>query len=105
MNSFNNLTLKIPTLLFQMALFRKLPLRTVSRVWGWLHRQDLPWLWKLPTLHLYVWLYDCKQHEMVQPDLNKYNNLSEFFQRKLRPDTRPISNSLLVCWNVILSYS
>ncbi|KAG8824717.1 phosphatidylserine decarboxylase 1 [Serendipita sp. 401] len=73
-----------------------LPLRSASRLWGYLNSLELP-VWIRPFgFTLYSWIFGCNLDELDEPDLTKYASLGEFFYRKLRPDARPIAASLLV---------
>lgn len=73
-----------------------LPLRSASRLWGYLNSLELP-VWFRPFgFSFYAWIFGCNLDELDEPDLKKYKSLGDFFYRKLRPDARPIAPSLLV---------
>ncbi|XP_047229248.1 phosphatidylserine decarboxylase proenzyme, mitochondrial isoform X2 [Girardinichthys multiradiatus] len=74
----------------QVALYRTVPTRLVSRTWGRLNRLDLPiWLRK-PIYSLYIWTFGVNMQEAAVEDLHHYKNLGEFFRRRLKPAVRPV---------------
>jgi len=87
-----------------MTLYRKIPLKTVSRFWGWCNQRELPTWLRGPALGLYVWLFGCDLSEAVQPDLKAYHNLSELFQRTLRKGVRPIDYSCSLVSECVIFY-
>jgi len=75
-----------------------LPLRIISRLWGQMNSIDLPEWLRAPVLGLYVWAFDCNLEEAAVRDLTHYQNLGEFFRRRLRNGARPVNkSSLVVC--------
>lgn len=78
---------------FQFALYRRLPLKAVSRAWGYFNGLRLPVWLRTPAFSLYIWLFDCQLHEAAVTDLTSYKNLSEFFRRQLRAGVRPVDHS------------
>lgn len=81
---------------WQVRAYGALPLKMASRVWGHVNSIDLPENLREPSFKFYAWLFGVNLDEMKDPDLSHYKNLSEFFYRELKPDARPIANSLLV---------
>ena len=82
----------------QMTLYKKLPLKTMSRLWGQFNQLELPTWLRKPALSLYIWLFGCSLDEAAIQDLKHYRNLSEFFRRHLRPGIRPIDRAhIVVC--------
>ena len=75
---------------WQLGVMKSLPLNVLSRVWGRLHRLELPTSLRSPMYHLWTYLFDCNLDEASEP-LTSYRNLSEFFVRHLRPGVRPIA--------------
>lgn len=67
-----------------------LPLRSMSRVWGWLNSIDLPESLRRPILSAYAAAFNCDLQEAFSEDLRDYKNLGEFFRRSLKPGLRPI---------------
>ncbi len=74
----------------KVSLYRKLPLKSMSRAWGGLNSIDLPVLCRKPCFYLYGWIFSCNFDEINISDLNEFKNLSEFFRRTLKPDARVI---------------
>ncbi|KAI8983296.1 phosphatidylserine decarboxylase [Trametes punicea] len=71
-----------------------LPLRNLSRLWGYLNSLDLP-VWFRPLgFRLYAWIFHCNLDEIDPPDLKQYRSLGEFFYRKLKDGARPIADSV-----------
>lgn len=71
--------------------YSTLPLNAMSRLWGQVNSLTLP-MWLRPIgFNFYTSLFGVKLDEMEDPDLYHYANLSEFFYRTIRPETRPIA--------------
>ncbi|XP_064612668.1 phosphatidylserine decarboxylase proenzyme, mitochondrial-like isoform X2 [Liolophura sinensis] len=75
---------------WQVNLYRKMPLKAMSRLWGKVNQFHLPLWLRRPVYRLYIWAFDCKLEEAAIEDLKHYNNLGEFFRRQLKPDVRPV---------------
>lgn len=75
----------------QIEMYRIMPLKAISRAWGKFNQLDLPVMLRRPLLGLYVWMFDCKLDEAMEPELKNYRNLGEFFRRILKPDVRLVS--------------
>ena len=73
-----------------------LPLRGLSRLWGYLNGLELPMWFRPMGFKFYAFLFGCNLSEIDPEDLTQYASLGEFFYRKLKPDARPIASSLLV---------
>jgi phosphatidylserine decarboxylase len=80
------------THLTQLRLYASLPLRSMSRLWGYINNVTLPVVLREPVFKLYSFMFGCNLDEMMQPDLTTYENLGQFFYRKLRPDVRRIAS-------------
>ncbi|XP_064618859.1 phosphatidylserine decarboxylase proenzyme, mitochondrial-like isoform X2 [Lineus longissimus] len=77
----------------QVQLYRKMPLKAVSRLWGKFNSLDLPnWL-RTPAYSLYIWMFNCNLEEAAIEDLRHYRNLGEFFRRQLKPYVRNIDST------------
>ncbi|KAI6047005.1 phosphatidylserine decarboxylase-domain-containing protein [Pisolithus marmoratus] len=73
-----------------------LPLRNMSRVWGYMNSFELP-VWIRPYgFRFYAYMFGCNLDEIDPPDLTQYASLGEFFYRKLKPGARPVDNAVLV---------
>lgn len=71
-----------------VTLYKKMPLKAMSRAWGKFNELDLPVSLRKPLLGLYVWMFGVNMHEAQDEDLKNYRNLSEFFRRQLKPEAR-----------------
>lgn len=70
--------------------YSTLPLNAISRLWGQVNSLNLP-IWVRPwSYRLYANLFNANLEEMEDPDLTHYENLSQFFYRNIRAETRPI---------------
>ncbi|AMD19406.1 HBR505Wp [Eremothecium sinecaudum] len=79
--------------------YSTLPLNAISRLWGQVNSLTLP-VWLRPLgFRLYAVLFGVNIDEMVETDLSKYENLSQFFYRKIKPECRPIDEreNIVVC--------
>ncbi|XP_014093209.2 phosphatidylserine decarboxylase proenzyme, mitochondrial [Bactrocera oleae] len=75
---------------FQSKLYCSLPLRIISRCWGWLAGCYVP-VYLRP--YIYGWysnMFGVNLEEALYPDYKYYNSLAEFFTRPLREGVRPI---------------
>ncbi|KAI0691246.1 phosphatidylserine decarboxylase [Cerioporus squamosus] len=73
-----------------------LPLRNLSRVWGYVNSLELP-VWFRPIgFRIYATVFGCNLDEIDPPDLTQYASLGEFFYRKLKDGARPIADAVLV---------
>lgn len=82
--------------MFKIRLYTSLPLNALSKFVGILARIEVPVLLRETVYGSFVNAYGCRMDEVVEESLTTYRTFSEFFNRELRPETRPISNSLLV---------
>ncbi|EJT98898.1 phosphatidylserine decarboxylase [Dacryopinax primogenitus] len=81
---------------WQVHVLGALPLRQLSRLWGWLNSHELP-LWLRPYGYgFYAWLFGVNLEEMDPADLSAYRSLGEFFYRGLKDGARPIAGTELV---------
>ena len=73
-----------------------LPLRNMSRLWGYLNSLELP-VWFRPVgFRLYALAFGCNLNEIEPSDLRQYASLGDFFYRKLKDGVRPVDGALLV---------
>jgi phosphatidylserine decarboxylase len=77
-----------------------LPLRNLSRVWGYLNSLELP-VWSRPiSFRIYSYIFNCNIDEIEHADdLTKYASLGDFFYRRLKQGVRPVDDAILVCSN------
>lgn len=81
---------------WQVHILGALPLRNLSRLWGWLNSFELP-EWLRPIgFKAYAFLFGCDLTEIEPADLREYPSLGAFFYRSLAPGTRPIADAALV---------
>ncbi|SCU87256.1 LADA_0E02916g1_1 [Lachancea dasiensis] len=79
--------------------YSTLPLNAMSRIWGQVNSLTLP-VWLRPwSFRLYATVFGANLDEMEDPVLEHYQNLSQFFYRDIRPETRPIApgDDTVVC--------
>ncbi|XP_074644017.1 phosphatidylserine decarboxylase proenzyme, mitochondrial-like isoform X2 [Tubulanus polymorphus] len=74
-----------------VTLYRKMPLKAISRLWGKMNNMNLPKWLRSPALKFYIWMFGCNIEEAAIEDLKHYKNLGEFFRRPLKPDVRPVN--------------
>ncbi|PPQ82220.1 hypothetical protein CVT25_008075 [Psilocybe cyanescens] len=73
-----------------------LPLRNMSRLWGYVNSLELP-VWFRPFgIRLYAYSFGCNLDEMEPSDLREYPSLGAFFYRKLKDGVRPVDDAILV---------
>lgn len=78
-----------------------LPLRNLSRFWGYLNSFELP-IWIRPYgFRFYAHVFGCNLDEIEPSDLTKYASLGDFFYRKLKPGVRPVDNAVLVSGSLL----
>jgi len=81
------------------ALFQYLlPQHLVSRLTGWLARQETPWL-KDALIRVFLKLYRVDMDEAVEPDPHAYGSFNRFFTRALAEGARPLPEdpSVVAC--------
>ncbi|XP_052799887.1 phosphatidylserine decarboxylase proenzyme, mitochondrial-like isoform X2 [Mya arenaria] len=74
----------------QVGLYRAMPLKAMSRVWGKMTCWDLPLSLRKPLLGLYCRTFHVNLDEALDGDLQNYQNLSELFRRELKPGVRVV---------------
>lgn len=79
-----------PTGPWTVQIMSTIPLKALSRWWGWFNSLDIPYYLRVPGFRLYGWIFGVNFDEISEPDLHKYRNLAEFFYRTLKPGVRPI---------------
>eukprot|EP00055_Hartaetosiga_balthica_P016645 m.105936 g.105936 ORF g.105936 m.105936 type:complete len:343 (+) comp9143_c0_seq2:1-1029(+) len=78
-----------------VGLLQTVPTRILSRGWGNINELTLPTWLRSPLLGFYASTFNCNMAEAVETDFEKYNNLQEFFNRRLKPGLRPIQPALI----------
>ncbi|KLO17578.1 phosphatidylserine decarboxylase [Schizopora paradoxa] len=80
----------------QVHVLGALPLRNLSRLWGYLNSFELP-VWFRPTgFRVYSTIFGCDLTEIEHSDLTHYKSLGDFFYRRLKDGARPIDSAVLV---------
>ncbi|KAL5534763.1 hypothetical protein ACEPAG_1227 [Sanghuangporus baumii] len=80
---------------FHIHVLGALPLRNLSRLWGYLNSVELP-VWFRPIgFTIYSKIFGVNLDE-VEMDLSQYKSLGEFFFRGLREGVRPVDDAILV---------
>lgn len=74
----------------QVTCYCCLPLRTTSRIWGWLTSIELPVSLRPKLYRFYASLFHANLDE-IELDLSAFPNLVEFFVRTLKQNARPIA--------------
>ncbi|KAE9405169.1 phosphatidylserine decarboxylase [Gymnopus androsaceus JB14] len=81
---------------WQVHVLGALPLRNMSRVWGYLNSLELPPWFRPFGFRVYAFAFGCNLDEIDEEDLKTYKSLGEFFYRKLKEGARPVDNAVLV---------
>nr|XP_022919819.1 phosphatidylserine decarboxylase proenzyme, mitochondrial [Onthophagus taurus] len=82
---------------FEVNCYCVLPLRMVSRWWGWLADKHMPEFVRPYIYGLYANTFGVNLSEAANDDLKSYKTLSDFFSRPLKDGVRTIDkNSFLV---------
>ncbi|KAK9737403.1 Phosphatidylserine decarboxylase [Popillia japonica] len=78
---------------FEINCYRILPLRMVSRWWGWFADKSLPTFLRPYIYGMYINTFGVNLSEAAIQDLTAYKNLSDFFARPLKEGARVIDQS------------
>ncbi|TKA26588.1 hypothetical protein B0A50_04696 [Salinomyces thailandicus] len=73
-----------------VQIMSTIPLKAVSRAWGWFNGLTIPYYLRIPGFKLYGYVFGVKFDEIEEQDLHNFRNLAEFFYRTLKPGVRPI---------------
>jgi phosphatidylserine decarboxylase len=76
---------------WEITCYRLMPLRALSRVWGWAMEKEVPVWARSPLFSWYATAFGCDLSEAQEPDLAAYTSLGNFFGRSLKHDARPIN--------------
>ena len=79
----------------QVHVLGALPLRNLSRVWGYVNSLQLPEWFRPMGFQAYSWIFGCNLNE-IERDLKTYTSLGDFFYRRLKEGARPPADSVLV---------
>ncbi|CRL02264.1 CLUMA_CG015313, isoform A [Clunio marinus] len=91
---------------WQTTVYCSLPLRLMSRCWGWLAERPVPEKIRPTIFGLYATTFGVNLEEAVISDLKHYRSLAEFFTRSIRDDCRVIAPDCVVspCDGRVLHY-
>lgn len=78
---------------WEVTCYRSVPLRVLSRGWGWLSNLELPDSLRIRLIATYAHTFGCNLDEAEVQDLSAYRSLADFFCRALREDARPIAST------------
>ncbi|KAF8972461.1 phosphatidylserine decarboxylase 1 [Flammula alnicola] len=73
-----------------------LPLRNMSRLWGYVNSLELPVWFRPYGFRIYALAFGCNLDEIEPSDLREYPSLGAFFYRKLKDGARPVDQACLV---------
>ncbi|XP_075235919.1 phosphatidylserine decarboxylase proenzyme, mitochondrial-like isoform X2 [Lycorma delicatula] len=80
---------------WEITCYRSVPLRPLSRAWGWISDRPVPLSLRHWIYGNYAKIYAVNLDE-VENDLISYASLAEFFSRRLKDGVRPIDTSQCV---------
>ncbi|SPN98822.1 related to phosphatidylserine decarboxylase [Cephalotrichum gorgonifer] len=75
---------------WQVRVMSTLPLKAISRLWGWFNQLTIPYYLRAPGFKLYSFIFGVNLDEVSEPDIRTYRNLAAFFYRTLKPGARPL---------------
>ncbi|KAI5306698.1 anaphase promoting complex subunit doc1 [Ascosphaera pollenicola] len=75
---------------WHIQIISLLPLKAISRTWGWFNELTLPYYLRVPCFKLYSWIFGVNLDEIAEKNLYAYPNLASFFYRELEPNARPL---------------
>ncbi|KAL1738072.1 phosphatidylserine decarboxylase-domain-containing protein, partial [Schizophyllum fasciatum] len=81
---------------WQVHVMGALPLRNLSRLWGYMNSLQLPVWFRPYGFRMYAYAFGCNLEEIDPVELEKYASLGDFFYRKLKPGARPVDDAVLV---------
>jgi phosphatidylserine decarboxylase len=81
---------------FKIVASKYFPSCLMSKAWGYIHTKELPTALRSMVYGLWVKLFDCNLNEAIETDLKNYENLNDFFTRRISLAHRPVDESELV---------
>jgi phosphatidylserine decarboxylase len=81
---------------WQVHVLGALPLRNMSRLWGYVNSLELPVWFRPYGFKFYALVFGCNLEEIDPDDLTQYVSLGDFFYRKLKAGARPVDPAILV---------
>nr|GAT56102.1 phosphatidylserine decarboxylase proenzyme [Mycena chlorophos] len=81
---------------WQVHVLGALPLRNMSRLWGYVNSLELPVWFRPYGFRIYAAAFGCNLDEIEPADLKSYPSLGAFFYRRLKDGARPVADAVLV---------
>ncbi|KAJ7430174.1 phosphatidylserine decarboxylase 1 [Mycena galericulata] len=81
---------------WQIHVLGALPLRNMSRLWGYVNSLELPVWFRPYGFRIYAVAFGCNLDEIEPADLKAYPSLGAFFYRALKAGARPIADAALI---------
>lgn len=78
---------------WEVTCYRLLPLKSMSRLFGWVNGLELPVWTRTAIIGFYIKTFGCNMAEAAEEDPKQYRNLGEFFRRAIKPEVRPVDQS------------
>lgn len=76
---------------WKLAVIKTLPLRLMSRIWGYVNDVELPYFMRKSLYELWIHAFGVKTDDFITNDIaSEYKNLSEFFSRTINMNNRTI---------------
>lgn len=80
----------------RMAAYRLLPVNAMTRLAGWAASLQVPTPLRSPLFGLYAGIFGCDMAESAK-SFHDFTTFNEFFTRRLKEGTRPISSNADLC--------
>lgn len=80
----------------EILLYKVLPLRSLSRLWGFVNDLHLHPALRGPFLGWYARTFGCNMEEAEEERLENYPNLGALFRRALKDGARPVDETAMV---------
>lgn len=71
-------------------LYSKLPLRMVSRLFGFINSTKLPKFVQIPMMKIFIKVYGLNMEEAENPIVRQYSRMNTLFTRPLKNNARPM---------------
>ncbi|KAF7288165.1 Phosphatidylserine decarboxylase proenzyme 1, mitochondrial [Mycena chlorophos] len=81
---------------WQVHVLGALPLRNMSRLWGYVNSLELPVWFRPYGFRIYAAAFGCNLDEIEPADLKSYPSLGAFFYRRLKDGARPVADAVLM---------
>ncbi|GLH05132.1 Phosphatidylserine decarboxylase proenzyme, mitochondrial [Gryllus bimaculatus] len=77
---------------WEITCYSSVPLRILSRGWGWICNKELPVKYRESVYLKYAQMFNVNIQEAASEDLSSYTSLCDFFCRPLKEGIRPIDS-------------